>query len=166
MSPGAKLFFKDAPWGSVEGQSLADFVQWEDLDDFNALRPKRSTPLNEHHGDRSACGPVLPSSCTTPGSHEIKLGRIRLLHFNAQDRLDEGGAFRHRLSSSTGSCPSDLDMVSDVETQIPRVESCNSAFKIPRVESCNSAFRFDPLLEPVNMPGMREVCCTVSLLFT
>ena len=37
MSPVANHFFKDAPWGSVEGQSLADFVQWEDLDDFNAL---------------------------------------------------------------------------------------------------------------------------------
>ena len=37
MSPGAELFFKHAPWGSVEGQSLADFVQWEDLDDFDAM---------------------------------------------------------------------------------------------------------------------------------
>jgi len=37
MSPGAEFFFKDAPWGSTLGQSLRDFVQWEDLENFNTL---------------------------------------------------------------------------------------------------------------------------------
>ena len=43
MSPGARLFFKNAPWGCVEGHSLEDFVLWEDLNDFNALCPCRAT---------------------------------------------------------------------------------------------------------------------------
>jgi hypothetical protein len=37
MSPGAVNFFKDAPWGPMMGQSLADHVKWEDLDDLHSL---------------------------------------------------------------------------------------------------------------------------------
>ena len=36
-SPGAELLFENAPWGSMEGQSLADFVHSDDLGPFNAL---------------------------------------------------------------------------------------------------------------------------------
>jgi hypothetical protein len=61
MSPGAENFFKDAPWGNMIGQSLRDFVQWEDLDNFNSLMNPVGLPIEDR-------------ACT-----------IRLIHFAVSD---------------------------------------------------------------------------------
>jgi hypothetical protein len=61
MSPGAENFFKDAPWGNMIGQSLRDFVQWEDLDNFNSLMNPAGLPIEDR-------------ACT-----------IRLIHFAVSD---------------------------------------------------------------------------------
>ena len=45
-SPGAELFFEHAPWGSMEGQCLADFVHFDDFGPFNTLWS------SGHHGAR------------------------------------------------------------------------------------------------------------------
>jgi hypothetical protein len=64
-SPGADLFFRDAPWGRIERQSLADFVKREDFDDL--------------------CTSTDASSLGSPGTPRS----IRILHFAKPD-LREG----------------------------------------------------------------------------
>jgi hypothetical protein len=82
MSPGAELFFKDAPWGSMEGQSLADFVQWEDLEDFNTLFVE------------SGSAPISPAASSVSGASKVRHGcqgrQIRMMHFHAAEDSQEG----------------------------------------------------------------------------
>ena len=96
MSPGAKHFFKDAPWGSVEGQSLADFVQWEDLDDFNAL--------------------CLSPPCKSVELEEKK--RIRLLHWTGVNGKGHDKVCPSQYTSDEDQCLVPQDAESDVETVV------------------------------------------------
>jgi len=73
-SPGADLFFRDAPWGRIEGQSLADFVKREDFDDLCTICTDASV-------DTHPCAASLGS----PVTHRS----IRILHFAKTD-LREG----------------------------------------------------------------------------
>jgi hypothetical protein len=62
MSPGAEIFFNDAPWGSMMGQSLTDFVKWEDLADLDSLKAPLATPAG------CDIAPSAPSSGSHPTS--------------------------------------------------------------------------------------------------
>ena len=73
-SPGADLFFRDAPWGRIEGQSLADFVKREDFDELCAMFADASA--DTHPWAASLGSPVTPRA-------------IRILHFAKPD-LREG----------------------------------------------------------------------------
>jgi hypothetical protein len=102
MSPGAEFFFKDAPWGSMMGQSLRDFVQWEDLDNINDLMSSPvATPAGHDSGPSSVSGsrpasPASPlsSSCSSASSsrrESLKFDAhaeyrcIRLMHFTSME---------------------------------------------------------------------------------
>ena len=118
MSPGAKLFFKHAPWGSVEGQSLADFVQWEDLDDFDAMYQ-------------------CPTVSNAPGGQETK--RIRLQRWEGfnEKELDSSNvvSFAQYAAHDQDRCL----VPQDTESDYKDVLSVGSSF------GC-SAFEDDPLL--------------------
>ena len=107
MSPGAEIFFKDAPWGSMMGQSLTDLVKWEDLDALHSLMSSAPATAAVYDADpASAPGSPSPSpetaSSVSEGSiHESLRSdssysssrsgsaahhhRIRLMHFASVD---------------------------------------------------------------------------------
>jgi len=123
MSPGAEFFFKDAPWGSMMGQSLRDFVQWEDLENLNALMSSPvATPAGHDSASSSVSGsrpasPASPlsSSCSAGSSSRrgsltadahAEYRRIRLLHFMS---LESGMPSRPRCAPHSAAAYSSDD---------------------------------------------------------
>ena len=123
MSPGAEFFFKDAPWGSIMGQSLRDFVQWEDLENLNALMSSPvATPAGHDSASSSVSGsrpasPASPlsSSCSAGSSSRrgsltadahAEYRRIRLLHFMS---LESGMPSRPRCAPHSAAAYSSDD---------------------------------------------------------
>ena len=95
LSPGAEIFFNDTPWGSVIGQSLTDFVQWEDLAVLDSLKAPLATPAGCDTAPGSAAGshPTSPASslsCSSAGSSSgsadsrAEHRHIRLMHFTSR----------------------------------------------------------------------------------
>ena len=95
MSPGAEIFFNDAPWGSMMGQSLTDFVKWEDLADLDSLKAPLATPAGcdiAPSAPSSGSHPTSPASSLSCSSASSSSGsadsraeyrHIRLMHFTA-----------------------------------------------------------------------------------
>jgi hypothetical protein len=91
MSPGAEIFFNDTPWGSVIGQSLTDFVKWEDLADLDSLKAPLVTPAGfDTPGSAAGSHPTSPASsfsCCSSSSSADSRGEhrhIRLMHFTSR----------------------------------------------------------------------------------
>jgi hypothetical protein len=95
MSPGAEIFFNDTPWGSVIGQSLTDFVKWEDLADLDSLKAPLVTLAGCDTAPGSAAGshPTSPASSLSCSSASSSSGsadshaehrHIRLMHFTSR----------------------------------------------------------------------------------
>ncbi len=116
MSPGAEFFFKDAPWGSMMGQSLRDFVQWEDLDNLNALMGSLvATPAGHDSTPSSvSCSrPASPASPASPVSSASSSGRGSL-------KADAHAEYRRiRLMHFTSSAPSSAAAYSSDDSEGP-----------------------------------------------
>jgi hypothetical protein len=86
-SPGAELFFKDTPWGSLEGQSLTDFLQRDEVEYMNAMwsasssASTPSTPTSPHTPISASSSVASCSSSSAAACAGTR--RIKLMHFSA-----------------------------------------------------------------------------------
>jgi len=155
LSPGAELFFKDAPWGSVVGQSLADFVQWEDLDLFNSLcRPHDALldyPL--------CCELQTLSQSSADSAHESATRCIKLMHFQ------DPGHTQRPLPSRRLPSPAACAQSQASSTECPNTcgrEEANLLLRLPSASEHGCvAFIHDPLLCEHSLLDTAEQSVTV-----
>ena len=167
MSPGAEFFFKDAPWGSMMGQSLRDFVQWEDLDNINDLMSSPvATPAGHDSGPSSVSGsrpasPASPlsSSCSSASSsrrESLKFDAhadyrcIRLMHFTS---MESDMPSRPRCASCWAAAYSSDDSegpgCQPVHSSRPDGHGNEVPFTLPLLAAArgwSDAFEHDPML--------------------
>ena len=130
-SPGAELFFKGNPWGDLEGQSLTDFLQREDVEYLNAMwsgsssasTPSTSTsPHTPSSPSSSVASCSRPSAATCAGTRGIKL-----MHFSGL----ANGSRMPKVVSKVSNQPGD----DEGQISVTSFEGCGC-----------SAFEYDPLL--------------------
>jgi hypothetical protein len=149
-SPGAELFFKDTPWGSLEGQSLTDFLQLEDVEYMNDMwcsRPSSATLPSIPSNPASPRTPSSPSSSVASCSSSSAATcagtrRIKLMHFSGPANVSK---MSNQHSDDEG------------HTSVASFEGCGCG-----------AFEYDPLLleeaDPQQDLGVHLVEATVHML--
>jgi hypothetical protein len=167
MSPGAENFFKDAPWGSMMGQSLRDFVKWEDLDNLNALMSSPvKTPAGHDNAPSSVSGsrpasPASPlsSSCSSASSSSrrgsLKADAhaesrcIRLMHFTSMESdMPSRPRCAPRWAAAYSSDDSEGPGCQPVQSSTPDWHVNEVPFTLPLVAAArgwSDAFEHDPM---------------------
>ena len=163
MSPGAEFFFKDSPWGSMMGQSLRDFVQWEDLDNLNALMGSLVATPAGHDSTPSSVSCSRPASPASPVSSASSSRRgslkadahaeyrhIRLMHFVS---MESDMPSRPRCAPSSAAAYSSDDSEGPGFQPLPSSRPDGHGNEVPlallstvATRGWSDAFEHDPML--------------------